>query len=115
GRVLLSQTESPLRIGAVSLLASIQFFIVTNFGAWVTDIHSASPTYTSDWNGLFKCYELGIAFYRTEAWPLGFFGNTVLSDLFFTAVLFGAHACLSRTAFPAERIKAAENVALSHG
>jgi hypothetical protein len=115
GRMLLSRTESPWRIGAVSLFASIQFFLVTNFGAWVTDIHSATPLYTSDWKGLLECYTLGIAFFRTEAWPLGFFGNAVLGDLFFSAVLFGGHAVLTRTAFPAERVKPATGMAVSHG
>ena len=57
-------------------LASIQFFLVTNFGAWVTDIHSATPLYTSDWKGLLECYTLGVAFFRTEAWPFGFFGKS---------------------------------------
>src|SRR5262249_14859092 len=36
GRWLLRGTESPWRIGTVSLLAAVQFFLITNFGAWIT-------------------------------------------------------------------------------
>src|SRR5262249_18810981 len=31
GRTLLSRSESPLRIGGVALLGSLQFFLITNF------------------------------------------------------------------------------------
>ncbi|HEY1861684.1 MAG TPA: DUF6580 family putative transport protein [Gemmataceae bacterium] len=114
GRLLLSRTESPWRIGSVSLLASIQFFVITNFGVWVTDRFSATPMYAANLGGLLKCYALGLAFYKTEAPPLGFVGNALLGDLFFTAVLFGAHAILTRTAFPAERVRAERKIAISH-
>ncbi len=114
GRLLLTRTESPWRIGTVSLLASFQFFVITNFGVWVTDCFSATPMYSASLGGLLKCYALGLAFYKTEAPPLGFFGNALLGDLFFTAVLFGAHALLTRTAFPAERVRAEPKIAISH-
>ncbi len=107
GRTLLSRTESPWRIGAVSLVASLQFFVITNFGVWVIDRQSAAPMYSANLNGLLACFAKGLAFYKTEAPPLGFFGNTVLSDLFFAAVLFGAHACFTRIAFSAERVQPA--------
>jgi hypothetical protein len=115
GRTLLSRTESPWRIAAVTLLGSFQFFVITNFGVWVIDRQSAVPMYSANLAGLLQCFGKGLAFYKTEAPPLGFFGNTVLSDLFFVAALFGAHALLTRTVFPAERVAPASNVVVSHG
>jgi hypothetical protein len=99
---LLTGTESPFKIGAASLVCSIQFFLVTNFGVWLT-----GGLYEHTWAGLLRCYAMGLPFFGPEApLPLGFFGNTLVGDLSFTAVLFGAHAILSRTAFPAERVPA---------
>src|SRR5262249_40676587 len=102
-----------VRISTVSLLASVQFYLITNFGAWVVGCQSAPPAYEPNLLGLINCYAKGLAFYKTEAPPLGFFGNTVLSDLLFVGVLFGAHAFLTRTAFPAERVKPEPIVAVS--
>jgi hypothetical protein len=95
----LAATESPARIGLASLLASAQFFVLTNFGAWW-----GSTLYPQTAAGLLACYAAGLPFLNTDAPPLGFFGNLLVGDLGFTAALFGAHAWLSRTAFPAERV-----------
>jgi hypothetical protein len=59
-----------------SLLASIIFFLVTNFGFWLM-----SGLYTLDISGLARCFELAIPFYR----------NTLTSCLISTAVLFGIY------------------------
>jgi hypothetical protein len=101
GRIL-CRTESPWRIGAVTVLASVQFFLVTNFGAWI-----GSDMYPHTLEGLGLCYLAGLLFYGPDAaYPLGFFGNTLLGDLSFAALLFGVQALLSRTAFPTERVYA---------
>jgi hypothetical protein len=106
GRTLV-RTESPWRIGGASLLASVQFFLVTNFGAWLTFLRQPEPLYPPTLSGLLTCYAAGIPFFGKDVpLPLGFFGNTVLGDLCFVALLFGAHAWLSRRAFPAERVGA---------
>jgi hypothetical protein len=82
GRLLL-KTNSPWRIGAVSLLASVQFFLVTNFGVWASGLlFPRTPA------GLAECYVAGIPF----------FGYTLAGDLFFTAVLFGLYAVLQQRA-----------------
>src|SRR5260370_10720634 len=70
GRVLLARTESPWRIGAVSLLASFQFYVITNFGAWGMDRYSPTPMYTAHWSRRPKCFPAGLAFYRTAPQPL---------------------------------------------
>jgi hypothetical protein len=55
-------------------VASLVFFIVTNFGVWLSGWYG----YTLE--GLSACYIAAIPFYR----------NQVLGDVFFTALLFGA-------------------------
>jgi Family of unknown function (DUF6580) len=87
----LQATESPLRIGAACLLCSAQFFLISNFGAWL------GSTYPHTMTGLAMCY--------TAAIP--FFGRTLAGDLLYSGVLFGLHAWLSRSIRPAERIVAA--------
>jgi hypothetical protein len=114
GRLFLSRTESPWRIASITLLASVQFFLITNFGVWAVDCFSAAPMYTADGKGLLECYWKGLAFFQPNAPPQGFFVNTILSDLFFSSVLFAAHAVLTRTAFPAERVAPASDVVVSH-
>jgi hypothetical protein len=78
GRTL-SRTESPLRIGATTGAGSVQFFIVTNFGVWLT-----SALYPPTLAGLVECYAAGVPFFH----------RTVGADLLFTAALFGAYAWL---------------------
>lgn len=58
----------------LALMASLLFFITTNFAVWMF-----SGIYTHDATGLIKCY---IA-------ALPFFQYTLMGDLFWTVVLFG--------------------------
>ena len=58
-----------------SLAASSLFFIITNFGVWLGGWYGYSLT------GLATCY--------TAAIP--FFGNTIMGDLTYCAILFGAY------------------------
>lgn len=94
GWAFLRHTESPLKIGAAALAASLVFFVVTNFLAW---LQQALP-YGYSFAGLVDCYAAAVPFYR----------GTLVGDLIFTAGLFGAHAILSRAYFPAERVVADE-------
>jgi hypothetical protein len=116
---LLAHTNSPVRIGLCAVLVSVQFFLVTNFGVWAAfrvdpqsipggapymlkhDDIFPNPTiyYANDARGLAASYWLAAAFSRPEAPPLGFFGNLLAADLFFSAVLFGAYAWLGRRIF----------------
>ena len=59
-----------------SLLTSLVFFLITNLGSWW-----ALPMYTKDITGIIAAYWAG----------LPFFLSTILSNLFFTAVLFGGY------------------------
>lgn len=90
GWAFLRHTESPLRIGGVALGASLIFFLVSNFVAW---LEQALP-YGYSLDGLLNCYEAAIPFYR----------GTLAGDLIFTGALFGLHAALSRAFFTNERV-----------
>ena len=85
-------TQSVSRIGAVTVLNSIQFFLVTNFGSWLW-----FQAYPHTLSGLASCYVAAIPF----------FGWTLAGDLFYTAVLFGLYAWLTRKVAPGERIAVA--------
>ncbi len=85
----LRSSESALRIGIAAFVCSLQFFLITNFAVW-----AGSRMYPQTWTGLAACY----------AAALPFFGRTLAGDLFYSAVLFGLHAWLSRTIFLEEKI-----------
>ena len=70
-----------LRVGAYSLLGSVLFFLVTNFGTWL-----GSTMYPRTGAGLMAAYVAGIPFFQ---W-------TVLGTLFYSALLFGGFALLRR-------------------
>lgn len=77
GRVLLHAKVSAKNVLVASLSASGIFFLVTNFSVW-----AQSGMYPKTGAGLLACYTAG----------LPFLGNTLLGDLFFSAVLFGGYA-----------------------
>ncbi|MGH9492286.1 MAG: DUF6580 family putative transport protein [Terriglobales bacterium] len=87
----LAPTTRPLRIGALALLGSLQFFLLTNFGVWLV---GGGHPYPRTPAGLVACYVAALPFF---AW-------TLVADLGYAAVLFGLHAWLSRRVFPAERV-----------
>ena len=91
GRRFLKSSESPLRIGTACLACSLQFFIIADFGTWLGN------WYPHTLSGLTACYVAAIPY----------FGRMLAGDLFYTAVLFGLHAWLSRTVRTAERVPAA--------
>jgi hypothetical protein len=74
--LLLRHKAGALKIGAVSLAASLQFFLITNFGVW------AAGAYARNLSGLGASYIAGLPFLR---W-------TMLGDLFYTACFFGLYA-----------------------
>ena len=74
GNVLLHKDSKPLRIGAASLLASISFFLISNFMVWVV-----WDMYAKNLSGLLGWYAAGLPFFR----------NTVTGDLVFSAAFFG--------------------------
>ena len=58
-----------------SLSSSLLFFVITNFGVWIS-----GTMYTMDLNGLITCYLMAIPFYK----------GTLLGFICYSAFLFGA-------------------------
>ena len=69
------------RVLGYSLLGSVLFFLVTNFGAWL-----GSPIYPPTGAGLLAAYVAGIPFFQ----------NTLLGTLFYSTLMFGTFAALRR-------------------
>ena len=89
----LRSTENVVWIGAAAIAGSLQFFLLTNFGTWLLE-----PLYPHTLSGLVTCYTAAIPFFR----------HTLISDLGYSAVLFGLHALVSRTVVRSERVAAAQ-------
>ncbi len=86
---LIRNNKKPLFIIGTSLLGSILFFLVTNFGAW-----TSIPEYSRNFSGLMQSYTMGLPFFK----------YTVLGDLFYNAVFFGGYFFLvSRKAVQAQK------------
>lgn len=71
----LKNHKSIVAITGTTLSGSILFFIVTNFGVWV------SGYYPHTVDGFVACYVAAIPFFR----------NTLAGDFFYVAVLFGSY------------------------
>ena len=87
----LRSSENPGWIGGAAVAGAVQFFLITNFGVW-----STGTMYPHTLAGVLACY--------TAAVP--FFWRTLASDLFYSGVLFGLHAWLSRRVARSERVVA---------
>lgn len=66
-----------------SLVGSVLFFFVTNFGMWLTGYYGFGE------NSLWNCFIAGIPFFR----------GTIMGDLFFNLALFGSYSII-RWRFP---------------
>jgi hypothetical protein len=91
GGAMLKNRPNVMPAIAASLVASVMFFLITNYGTWVTGV-----LYPKTADGLMMAYTAGIPFFR----------NSVLGDLFFTAILFGGFQLLERS-LPSLRAKIA--------
>lgn len=74
-----------------SLGASALFFMLSNFGVWL--VAGGIPPYTADGAGLISTYIIGIPF----------FGNTLIGDLVYSGVLFGAYSLIRHYTFSHRR------------
>ena len=73
-----------IKIWSVPLAAisgSIMFFVVSNFGVWIS-----GTMYPLNWQGLILCFTAGLPFFST----------TLVGDLVFSALMFGAFDLLQR-------------------
>ena len=69
--------KTPAMILGGTVVSSLLFFIVTNFGVWFTP----ASMYARTWDGLIECYVAAIPFFR----------NSLGGDLVFVVLLFGAY------------------------
>ncbi|WP_258103812.1 DUF6580 family putative transport protein [Marinoscillum sp. MHG1-6] len=73
-----SQTRmgTVLKLAGKALMASGSFYLISNLGVWLF-----SGMYTLNITGLIECYVLAIPFFR----------QTIMGDLFYTALVFGTY------------------------
>ena len=72
----LGRIKSPETVLAASILASVCFYLITNWAVW-----QFGTMYPHTLEGLLASYTLALPFFR----------NTLMGDLFYTAGLFGAY------------------------
>jgi cellulose synthase/poly-beta-1,6-N-acetylglucosamine synthase-like glycosyltransferase len=83
--LLIRRHRGFMPVVSATVVGSVGFFVISNFGAWLY-----SPgLYSRDWAGLSAAYAAAIPFYQ----------NSLLSDVVFSALLFGGWALAERT-FP---------------
>lgn len=68
------RNPSAIRIACAAIASAILFFVITNFGEW-----AIAGLYPKTAAGLAECYAAAIAFFK----------NTLLSNLLYSALLFG--------------------------
>ncbi len=81
GRLLLARKRSVLRVGSAVVITTTIFFVVSNFGVWLT-------YHPRTWAGFVECYTLAIPYY----------GGTLLGDAIYATILFGGHEIVSGVA-----------------
>ena len=81
----LRKRQSPMRLAVAAVASAVLFFVATNFGVWALE-----TLYPKNFNGLIECYVAAIPFFR----------NTLASNLFYSALLFGGLA-LAEKRWPA--------------
>lgn len=82
--LLMLQKMTVTRVIGASLLASVSFYALTNFGMWI-----AGTLYPHTFSGLVDCYVAAIPFSRYET----------MGTLFYSAVMFGSYY-LAQRRFP---------------
>jgi len=79
--IKLRKKKNSFNIALGTLSSAIAFFVITNFGVWI------SGWYPRTLNGLISCYTLAIPFFR----------STVTSTLVFSLVLFGTYELITKS------------------
>ena len=74
-----------------ALLSSALFFLITNFAVW----YGSPGFYPQTLGGLGACYAAGLQFYQQTLFG-NLFLNTVMGDLFFSALLFGSYELIKK-------------------
>lgn len=69
------------RVATGSIVGSVSFFLITNFGVW-----AAWSMYPRNFAGLTECYVAGLPFFRNE----------IIGDLAWCGILFGTYEWVKR-------------------
>ncbi len=77
-------------VAASTFAGSILFFLITNFGVWMT-----GSLYPQTMEGLAACYTAALPFFR----------NAVVGDIFYVTVLFGSFELVKKTFADAETVR----------
>jgi hypothetical protein len=77
-------------IALAAVWSGLIFFLISNFGVWLL-----SSAYPKTLAGLGACYWIAIPFYNGEATG-SFLLNSIVGNLFFSAILFGAYAVVKK-------------------
>jgi len=80
--MLLKGRVSLINTGAATLGSSLLFFVVTNFGVWLS-----GTFYAKTLAGLMQCYSMAIPF----------FANSLAGDIVYASLLFGGFALLKKS------------------
>lgn len=83
--IALQNKNGVIQVLAGSIGSATGFFLITNFGVWLTQL----MPYPMNWQGLMICYFEGLPFYRAD----------LISTTVFSTVLFGAFY-LAQRRFP---------------
>lgn len=80
--IVLLKKVTLTRIVVGSFATSVIFFLISNFGVWLSD-----SDYPLTFSGLMLCYDMAIPFFK----------NTLLGNIFYSAVLFGGFELIKTT------------------
>ncbi|MCO5248312.1 MAG: hypothetical protein M9887_05110 [Chitinophagales bacterium] len=84
-RAINGRNKSIAKTFGSTLLASVLFFLVTNFGVWLL-----TGMYSMDISGLLSSYMAGVPFFR----------YTLMGDLFYVTLFFGAYEGITHFVLP---------------
>jgi hypothetical protein len=81
GLLIFKNKVTAPKVLAGAVASSAIFFLMSNFGSWIV-----MSIYPKNFTGLMASYTAGIPF----------IGGTILGDLFYSAVMFGSYALISK-------------------
>ena len=90
GLATFMRKTNALNIAFAAVWSGVIFFLVSNFGVWLL-----SGAYPKSLAGLGACYWIAIPFYNGEVTG-SFLLNSIVGNLFFSAILFGAYALIKQ-------------------
>lgn len=92
--IFLKNHKKPAVIIAASLFSSLLFYLITNFGVWLT-----GTLYPKTLSGLLESYIMAIPFFR----------NTLIGDLLYTGIFFGSYELVLKFLIPKRAILTENN------